>query len=127
MDTSSGDPGPEQDDQFILDDYDSDADERMASSKKLSDISGLSTSTLELLERFKEQFSAPVEDEIGHEDDDVKIFYCCMDFGSLYGLFRPSFLIFGVVLDGRGTAHYLARTERLILHVTFRSSSNFFK
>ncbi|KAH2187438.1 ATP-dependent DNA helicase chl1 [Aspergillus fumigatus] len=76
VDTSSGDPGPEQDDQFILDDYDSDADERMASSKKLSDISGLSTSTLELLERFKEQFSAPVEDEIGHEDDDVKIFYC---------------------------------------------------
>jgi hypothetical protein len=41
-----------------------------------------------------------------------------MDFGSLYGLFRP-FLFFGVVLDGRGTAHYLARTESLILHETF--------
>ncbi|EAW21988.1 DNA helicase [Aspergillus fischeri NRRL 181] len=76
LDTSSGDPGQEQDDQFILDDYDSDAEERITYSKKLGDISGLSTSTLELLERFKEQFSASAEDETGHEDDDVKIFYC---------------------------------------------------
>ncbi|KAF4222577.1 hypothetical protein CNMCM5878_003615 [Aspergillus fumigatiaffinis] len=76
LDTSSGDPGPEQDDQFILDDYDSDAEERMASSKKLGDISGLSTSTLELLNRFKEQISAPAEDDTGNGDDDVKIFYC---------------------------------------------------
>ncbi|GFF49572.1 ATP-dependent RNA helicase chl1 [Aspergillus lentulus] len=76
LDTSSGDPGPEQDDQFILDDYDSDAEERMTSSKKLGDISGLSTSTLELLNRFKEQFSAPAEDDTGNGDDDVKIFYC---------------------------------------------------
>ncbi|RLM01804.1 ATP-dependent DNA helicase chl1 [Aspergillus turcosus] len=76
LDTLSGDPSPEQDDQFILDDYDSEAEERMTTSKKLGDISGLSSSTLELLERFKEQFSAPAEDETGDGDDDVKIFYC---------------------------------------------------
>ncbi|KAF7181921.1 hypothetical protein CNMCM7691_001309 [Aspergillus felis] len=76
LDTLSGDSGPKQDDEWILDDYDSDAEERMTSSKKLGDISGLSNSTLELLERFKEQFSAPADDDTGHGDDDVKIFYC---------------------------------------------------
>ncbi|KAK9860993.1 DnaQ exonuclease/DinG helicase [Penicillium brevicompactum] len=58
-------------DQFVLDDYDSDT-EKTAQPK---DSDGLSASTLALLQKFQGQFSAPKKEE-GEEEDEIKIFFC---------------------------------------------------
>ncbi|KAJ5772065.1 hypothetical protein N7520_002594 [Penicillium odoratum] len=63
----------DDDSQFVLDDYDSETDQK----KKPSDsggVDGLSASTLALLERFKGKFSSQGQED--EEDDSVKIFYC---------------------------------------------------
>ncbi|KAJ5633002.1 hypothetical protein N7490_009341 [Penicillium lividum] len=63
----------DDDSQFVLDDYDSETDQK----KKPSDsggVDGLSASTLALLERFKGKLSSQEQDD--EEDDSVKIFYC---------------------------------------------------
>ncbi|KAJ5397223.1 hypothetical protein N7509_005336 [Penicillium cosmopolitanum] len=65
---------PNDDEQFVLDDYDSETDERQKASQSAG-VDGLSASTLALLEKYKGQFTSkkPEQDE---EDDSVKIFYC---------------------------------------------------
>ncbi|KAJ5219809.1 Helicase-like DEXD box c2 type, partial [Penicillium chermesinum] len=61
----------ETEDQYALDDYDSENDEKTASRGE----TGLSASTLALLEQFKGKLSTQkqVDDE---EDDSIKIFFC---------------------------------------------------
>ncbi|PYH95219.1 ATP-dependent RNA helicase CHL1 [Aspergillus ellipticus CBS 707.79] len=67
----------ENEDQFALEDYESEGEEHNIPRKKLdSSISDLSTSTLELLEQFKGQFPTTKPAGEDHGDDDVKIFYC---------------------------------------------------
>ncbi|KAJ5885299.1 Helicase-like DEXD box c2 type [Penicillium taxi] len=63
---------PDDESQFVLDDYNSD-DERNKPSN--SGFDSLSASTLALLDRFKGQFSESKSDE-DLDDDTVKIFYC---------------------------------------------------
>ncbi|KAL4951328.1 helicase C-terminal domain-containing protein [Aspergillus filifer] len=70
---SSEDIGGE--DQFALEDYESDNDQPSASLKGSGAFNGLSSSTLELLERLKgngSNYKTGEEDE----DNEVKIFYC---------------------------------------------------
>ncbi|KAL4783948.1 helicase C-terminal domain-containing protein [Aspergillus varians] len=68
--------GAEDDDQFALDDYESENDEPSNSLLKGSTAaSGLSSSTLELLERLKGH-GPNVKSEEYDEPDDIKIFYC---------------------------------------------------
>ncbi|KXG45709.1 Helicase-like, DEXD box c2 type [Penicillium griseofulvum] len=69
------DSAPElvDDDQFVLDDYDSDTDNQKKQNSANSD--GLSASTLALLERFQGKFSAK-KDKEDDGDDEIKIFFC---------------------------------------------------
>ncbi|KAE8375307.1 helicase C-terminal domain-containing protein [Aspergillus bertholletiae] len=63
-------------DNFALDDYDSEGEEKNFSRKQTDYSSGLSTGTLELLERFHHRSSAhPGQDE-DYGDEEIKIFYC---------------------------------------------------
>lgn len=61
------------DDQFILDDYESDIENQRPKDSGNSD--GLSASTLALLERFQGQFSTQKKDA-EDDGDEVKIFFC---------------------------------------------------
>ncbi|RAL06325.1 ATP-dependent DNA helicase-like protein [Aspergillus ibericus CBS 121593] len=63
-------------DHFALDEYDSENEELNTSREGLGHSSGLSSSTLELLERFKGQFSGSKPGSEDDENDEVKIFYC---------------------------------------------------
>ncbi|KAL5043405.1 hypothetical protein BDW71DRAFT_187975 [Aspergillus fruticulosus] len=65
---------PEDDDQFALDDYDSENDEPSSFPKGSTTASGLSSSTLELLERLKGHGSNTKFEE--DDESDVKILYC---------------------------------------------------
>ncbi|KAL4894341.1 ATP-dependent DNA helicase-like protein [Aspergillus ambiguus] len=62
------------DEQFALDDYDSESEERNSSSNRIDHTTGLSTSTLELLERFKGKISQSRDTD--EADEEIKIFYC---------------------------------------------------
>ncbi|KAL5361862.1 helicase C-terminal domain-containing protein [Aspergillus floccosus] len=64
----------QNEDQFALDDYDSE-DEENKSSNRIDHASGLSTSTLELLERFRGKIASQSKDN-DDGDDEIKIFYC---------------------------------------------------
>lgn len=75
MDEPSSRPDTDADDtQFVLDDYDSETDERKSQSAS-GGAEGLSASTLALLEQFQGQFSSKKRNE-DEDDDTVKIFYC---------------------------------------------------
>ncbi|KAJ5110761.1 Helicase-like DEXD box c2 type [Penicillium argentinense] len=74
VDEPVSEPGPDDDNQFVLDDYDSEADERQKTSQSVG-VDGLSASTLALLEKFKGQFTSQKPDQ-DDEDDSIKIFYC---------------------------------------------------
>ncbi|KAJ5566303.1 Helicase-like DEXD box c2 type [Penicillium sp. DV-2018c] len=63
------------DDQFALDDYDSDT-ESQNKQKGSTSSDGLSASTLALLERFKGKISTQRKDEESEGDDEIKIFFC---------------------------------------------------
>ncbi|KAL4945329.1 hypothetical protein BDV06DRAFT_185020 [Aspergillus oleicola] len=62
-------------DNFALEDYESDNDQSSASTKAYMGANGLSSSTLELLDRLKGNGSTSKAGE-EDEDNDVKIFYC---------------------------------------------------
>ncbi|KAL3458505.1 helicase C-terminal domain-containing protein [Aspergillus heterothallicus] len=64
----------EDDEQFALDDYESEGDEPSTSQKQSSVTGGLSLSTIELLERLRGQEPKRPEEE--DESNDIKIFYC---------------------------------------------------
>ncbi|KAJ5210324.1 hypothetical protein N7491_010130 [Penicillium cf. griseofulvum] len=70
------DSAPElvDDDQFVLDDYDSDTDNQKKQNNS-ANSDGLSASTLALLERFQGKFSAK-KDKEDDGDDEIKIFFC---------------------------------------------------
>ncbi|KAL2862928.1 DNA helicase [Aspergillus lucknowensis] len=72
--TASASEDVEDEDQFALDDYDSDADESGALLNQSAPLGRLSSSTIELLERLKGHASNK-PDEVD-EADDIKIFYC---------------------------------------------------
>ena len=65
----------DEDDQFVLDDYDSDTDNRKRQNDS-GNSDGLSASTLALLERFQGKFSTPKKDTEDEGDDEIKIFFC---------------------------------------------------
>ncbi|KAL4924664.1 DNA helicase [Aspergillus undulatus] len=73
--TSSGDDVVEEEDQFALEDYGSDNDGTSASTRWSNSANGLSSSTLELLERLKGHGSNS-KSEDDDKENDVKIFYC---------------------------------------------------
>ncbi|CEJ56820.1 Putative DEAD_2 protein [Penicillium brasilianum] len=64
----------DDEEQFVLDDYDSESEAQKNPSES-GGVDGLSASTLALLEKFKGNFSTQKKDE-DEEDDTVKIFYC---------------------------------------------------
>lgn len=64
----------ENDDQFALDDYDSENDETSSIPKGSTTATGLSSSTLELLERLRKQGSKTKPEE--DDENDIKLFYC---------------------------------------------------
>ncbi|KAI9373236.1 helicase C-terminal domain-containing protein [Aspergillus egyptiacus] len=64
----------EDDNEFALDDYDSEREDSDAPLKKSATPSGLSSSTIELLERLKGHGSNRKEE--GDGADEIKIFYC---------------------------------------------------
>ncbi|PWY67574.1 DNA repair helicase [Aspergillus heteromorphus CBS 117.55] len=67
----------QMEDQFALEDYDSEREEDTFPRKGLdSSTSDLSSRTLELLERFKGQVPTIKSAGEDHRDEDVKIFYC---------------------------------------------------
>ncbi|KAL5332816.1 helicase C-terminal domain-containing protein [Aspergillus crustosus] len=72
--TTSASTDAEDEDQFALDDYDSENDEFSTSLKGSTSANGLSSSTLKLLERLKGHESNIKSEE--DEKDDIKIFYC---------------------------------------------------
>ncbi|GAB1205703.1 ATP-dependent DNA helicase chl1 [Aspergillus pseudonomiae] len=63
-------------DGFVLDEYDSESEEKRSSQKRTDYSSGLSTGTLELLERFQHKSSAHPRQDEDYGDEDIKIFYC---------------------------------------------------
>lgn len=65
-------PSNEDDEQYVLDDYDSENEDKKAS--RIGD-DGLSASTLALLEQFKGKLSTQKKED-DEEDDTVKIFFC---------------------------------------------------
>ncbi|KAL2788349.1 helicase C-terminal domain-containing protein [Aspergillus keveii] len=71
--TSAGE-GFEEDDQFALDDYESEGDEPNTSLKQSASSGGLSSSTMELLERLRGLRPKRPEEE--DEPNGIKIFYC---------------------------------------------------
>ena len=106
---------PQEDDQFTLDEYDSENEEQRASGKGPDNFDGLSSSTMALLERFKGRLSTQNkndqddgddddedEDEDSEEDEDdeeprLKYAYLTKHLGSVYrnGDATSSFLTAG--------------------------------
>lgn len=66
---------PRNDSEFILDEYDSESEERKKSASEADQQGNLSASTLALLEQFKGHTSAQTKSQDG-EDEELKIFYC---------------------------------------------------
>ncbi|KAJ5780899.1 hypothetical protein N7457_006059 [Penicillium paradoxum] len=62
-------------DQFVLDDYESDADTRNKQNDS-GNSDGLSASTRALLERFQGKFSTQKKDDEDEADNEIKIFFC---------------------------------------------------
>jgi chromosome transmission fidelity protein 1 len=59
-----------------LDDYDSAGEEINSSGRRADSSGGLSTGTLELLERFHHKFSTQSKEGKDDGDEEIKIFYC---------------------------------------------------
>ncbi|XHG09198.1 ATP-dependent DNA helicase chl1 [Aspergillus wentii] len=76
LDLASFGSDPHDDNQFALDDYDSESEEQKFSTKKSDNFDGLSTSTLALLEQFKGQISTQSKEDQDDEDQETMIFYC---------------------------------------------------
>ncbi|XRM43306.1 ATP-dependent DNA helicase chl1, variant 3 [Aspergillus tubingensis] len=72
----STETGGLSEDHFALDDYDSENEEHSKQRSGLAHTNELSSSTLELLERFKGQFSTAKPGSDDEDNDEVKIFYC---------------------------------------------------
>ncbi|RAH71009.1 DNA helicase [Aspergillus aculeatinus CBS 121060] len=66
---------PLHEDLFLVDEYDSDDGQPGLSAKNLQPDSGLSSSTLELLKRFRGQSTAKYDAD-SDQDDEIKIFFC---------------------------------------------------
>lgn len=75
MDSVELESNPQNDSQFVLDEYDSESEERKTSAREPDQQGNLSASTLALLERFKGHVSAQANNQ-DSEDEELKIFYC---------------------------------------------------
>lgn len=111
--------------QFVLDDYDSDSENQGPKEARGSD--GLSASTLALLERFQGQFSTQKKEE--EEDvEEVKIFFCSRTHsqlsqfaGELRRVAFPSSIPDELEPDGKDG---LAVLEERVKHLSLGSRKN---
>ncbi|KAJ6178379.1 Helicase-like DEXD box c2 type [Penicillium mononematosum] len=116
----------EEDDQFVLDDYDSDTENR----KKQNDSGnsdGLSASTLALLERFQGKFSTK-KDKEDDGDDEIKIFFCSRTHsqlsqfaGELRRVNFPSSIPSDLDLESKDD---LSKLEERVKHLSLGSRKN---
>ncbi|KAJ5252447.1 hypothetical protein N7489_002857 [Penicillium chrysogenum] len=116
----------EDDDQFVLDDYDSDTENQ----KKQNDSGnsdGLSASTLALLERFQGKFSTKKHKE-DDEDDEIKIFFCSRTHsqlsqfaGELRRVNFPSSIPSDLDLESKDD---LSKLEERVKHLSLGSRKN---
>jgi chromosome transmission fidelity protein 1 len=126
LDEPSSRPDVEaDDDQFVLEDYDSDTDERKTRASGGAD--GLSASTLALLEKFQGQFSSRKQNE-DDDDDTVKIFYCSRTHsqlsqfaGELRRVAFPSSIPGDPDAEGKAD---LSKLEERIKHLSLGSRKN---
>lgn len=119
-------PDIDDDSQFVLDDYDSENDERKKQGESVG-ADGLSASTLALLERFKGQFSTKKQNDDG-EENTVKIFYCSRTHsqlsqfaGELRRVTFPSSIPNEPDSEGKGD---LSELEERIKHLSLGSRKN---
>lgn len=117
----------DDDSQFVLDDYDSESDERKKQSRSVG-VDGLSASTLALLERFKGQVSTNKQQEDDEEDGTVKIFYCSRTHsqlsqfaGELRRVAFPSSIPNDLDLKSRDD---LSKLEERVKHLSLGSRKN---
>lgn len=115
----------DDDNQFVLDEYDSESDERKPPTGTAG-VDGLSAGTLALLERFKGQLSTQQSPE--EEDDSVKIFYCSRTHsqlsqfaGELRRVAFPSSIPNDLGADGPDD---LSKLEERIKHLSLGSRKN---
>lgn len=117
----------DDDTQFVLDDYDSEADERKNPTSSVGS-EGLSASTLELLDRFKGQFSAKGLQNEDDDDDTVKIFYCSRTHSQLSqfaGELRRVAFPSSIPLDPEaGKQDGLSDLEERVKHLSLGSRKN---
>jgi chromosome transmission fidelity protein 1 len=127
LDEPSSRPDVEaDDDQFVLEDYDSDTDERKTQGAS-GGPDGLSASTLALLEKFQGQFSSRKQNE-DDDDDTVKIFYCSRTHsqlsqfaGELRRVAFPSSIPSDPDAEGKAD---LSKLEERIKHLSLGSRKN---
>lgn len=127
MDEPDSQPSHDDEEQFVLDDYDSESEDRKKSSES-SGVDGLSASTLALLEKFKGSFSAPKKDD-DEEDDTIKIFYCSRTHsqlsqfaGELRRVTFPSSIPSDPEKDGKEDD--LSKLEEAVKHLSLGSRKN---
>ncbi|KAJ5510840.1 hypothetical protein N7453_002943 [Penicillium expansum] len=115
------------DDQFVLDDYDSDTDNQKRQDDS-GNSDGLSASTLALLERFQGKFSAQKNDKDDDEDDEIKIFFCSRTHsqlsqfaGELRRVTFPSSLPSDLDLENKDD---LSKLEERVKHLSLGSRKN---
>ncbi|KAJ5233479.1 uncharacterized protein N7469_005245 [Penicillium citrinum] len=123
----ASEPNLDDESQFVLDDYDSDAEERQKTSQSIG-VDGLSASTLALLEKYKGQFTSQKPDKDDDEDDSVKIFYCSRTHsqisqfaGELRRVAFPSSLPSDPETEGKSD---LSKLEERIKHLSLGSRKN---
>ncbi|GKZ51100.1 ATP-dependent DNA helicase chl1 [Aspergillus brasiliensis] len=126
--TPSTGTGNLSEDQFALDEYDSENEEHGKPRSGLAHSSELSSSTLELLERFKGQFSTGKPGSDDDDDDEVKIFYCSRTHSQLTqfaGELRRVKMPWSIPKDllSTGLTGYEELEER-VKHVTLGSRKN---
>lgn len=74
--TDSSTDDTKDEEQFALDEYDSENEGNQKSAKSSGNFDGLSTSTMALLESFKGRFATQKKDDQDEEDEEIKIFFC---------------------------------------------------
>ncbi|KAF7715094.1 Uncharacterized protein PECH_007655 [Penicillium ucsense] len=117
----------EDEEHYVLDDYDSDAEDRKGTSQ-VGGLEGLSAGTLALLEKFRGNFATQRNEE-DEADDTVKIFYCSRTHsqlsqfaGELRRVAFPSSIPPETGQDVKGDAQ--SELEEAIKHLSLGSRKN---
>lgn len=74
--TDSSSEEKQDEEQFALDEYESEDEDKQKSVKGSGNFEGLSTSTMALLESFKGRFAGQKNEDQDDEDGEIKIFFC---------------------------------------------------